>query len=82
MPCKKLSELIESESQQSKGWVVAKVDCDDSNNAAIKQRLGVSGIPAIFLYHKGQQLTQFNFTGFNPSALKLAINKAIQLNQI
>lgn len=52
-PCKKLSELIETELSESKGWVVAKVNCDDSNNAGIKSKHGVSGIPAVFFYYKG-----------------------------
>ncbi|EAS02177.3 thioredoxin domain protein (macronuclear) [Tetrahymena thermophila SB210] len=80
-PCKKLGELIESELSNSKTVVVAKINCDDPNNAGIKQRHGVSGIPAVFFYHKGQQLSQYNFTGFNPNALQNAIQKANQLSK-
>ncbi|KAL4452875.1 hypothetical protein ABPG74_002440 [Tetrahymena malaccensis] len=78
-PCKKLAALIETEIQNSNGWLIAKINGDNPLNKPLSASHQVSGIPAIFLYHKGQLLREFSFTGFNPMSLQKMIQKASSL---
>ncbi len=64
-PCKQIGPALEELSDELKGRVkVVKVDIDQNPNSPA--RLGVRGIPALFLFKDGQVVS--NLTGARPKA--------------
>ncbi len=64
-PCKQIGPALEELSDELKGRVkVVKVDIDQNPNSPA--RLGVRGIPALFLFKDGEVVS--NLTGARPKA--------------
>ena len=64
-PCKQIGPALEELSNELKGRVkVVKVDIDQNPNSPA--RLGVRGIPALFLFKDGEVVS--NLTGARPKA--------------
>ena len=74
-PCKQIGPALEELSQEYEGRVkIAKVNVDE--NAEQAARLGIRGIPALFLFKDGQVVS--NKTGAAPkAALKSWIDGAV-----
>ncbi|MDP6779964.1 MAG: thioredoxin domain-containing protein, partial [Candidatus Latescibacteria bacterium] len=57
-PCQILGPVLEKLADQADGaWWLAKVDMDA--NPDVSQAHGISGIPAVKLFHEGKEIAQF-----------------------
>ncbi|KAL4427565.1 hypothetical protein ABPG74_019521 [Tetrahymena malaccensis] len=81
-PCRLVNEFIENKLQQSNGWVFAKVNCDDHNNAGVKYNNSLEQIPTINFFYKGQIIQKCSFDNFDESKLIDTIHKAEQASQL
>jgi thioredoxin len=68
-PCKKLSPLLE-EASSKHGFKLVVVDVEKNNDLA--REYNVSSIPHVFLFHKGNQVTDFR--GFDVDSLNKMID--------
>ena len=64
-PCVKLSPLLEDASSKY-GFKLVVIDVD--KNRDISEQFGISSIPHVYLYHKGNQV--MDFLGFNTNKLQ------------
>ncbi|CAD8116882.1 unnamed protein product [Paramecium sonneborni] len=77
-PCKMLKPKLHSLHEQSQGkWELAVVNVDIEELQQISSKYANKGIPAVYLFHKGQEIS--NFLGNNEAKAKEMATKATTL---
>ncbi|CAD8180083.1 unnamed protein product [Paramecium pentaurelia] len=77
-PCKVLKPKLHNLHEQSQGkWELAVVDVDIEELQKISSQYASKGIPAVYLFHKGEKVS--DFLGNNEAKAKEMASKAASL---